>query len=129
MTTNENIYTIDGTKTLIDLNEDKKNFQITVEIEGENHFLFSIVNQTMLDNMSELNFEETIKTKKTVTHKDGPFQNYFLVLKSKNGEETRVKVTKYTTELGGGNDGVTPISALNRRDNIERSQERSQERH
>jgi hypothetical protein len=109
MTTKENVYTIDGKKTLIDLNEDMQNFQLTIQIEGEKPFLYAIVDQTMLDNTADLNYEETQNARKTLKHKDKPYQNYFLVLRTPTNEEYKVKVTTYITDLTNEVGNVSPI--------------------
>ena len=101
--TTENKYVIDSMKTLIDLNEDKKDFELTFEIIGDKKFMFTVVDQTILDDTPKLSYEEGIHVTKSIKHVNKPFQNYFLVLKSLAEEDVNVKIKINLTDLSGVN--------------------------
>lgn len=116
MSTKENKYVINSMKTLIDLNEDKKDFEITVDIKGDKPFLFSIVDQTMLDNTPRLNYEQGMNVTKSFRHINKPFQNYFLILKSPSEEEINIDIRINMTDLAGAQ--VTPVLDLDSKNHM-----------
>jgi hypothetical protein len=79
---------ISKTKTLIDINKTATNFEAEIEIicQNPNEPLYvAILNQTQLDNLSELPYNKILKNfKDYIKVTDNVFQNYFCVVKSDN---------------------------------------------
>ena len=108
--TEQNIL-VGNSQTLIDINEDKNEFEATVVMRSERPVLFTIVDQTYLDNNPEPQFEVGTNMNRSFQIKNKPFQNYYLVLRSSDGSPVKVNVKVHLTDLNDTN--VTPISSLN----------------
>ena len=102
---------VGNSQTLIDINEDKNEFEATVVMRSERPVLFTIVDQTYLDNNPEPQFEVGTNMNRSFQIKNKPFQNYYLVLRSSDGSPVKVYVKVHLTDLNDTN--VTPISSLN----------------
>lgn len=110
--TKQHTYKIDNKITLVDLNGASNNFEITVSAysKANTKFLYSIVDQTMLDDNGEPDFQETLNMKRTFQHVNKPFQNYFLMLKSPTTTPIDVDVTILLSNLAKLNQpGHTPL--------------------
>jgi hypothetical protein len=85
-------YIIDNTDTLIDLNKDLKDFEVDIQAEADEPFLFTIVNQSILDDQQGLKFNQTKTLNYKFSETNKPFQNYYLVLRSASDTEVKIKV-------------------------------------
>jgi len=92
---NVTIYKLNNIKQLIDLNKDKKNFELDFQVESSDgkHFDALVVTQEMLDSETPLEYQkaEGFISGKIVADKD-IYQNYFLLLKSNEPVECKVMV-------------------------------------
>ena len=92
---NVTIYKLNNIKQLIDLNKDKKNFELDFQVESSDgkHFDALVVTQEMLDSENPLEYQkaEGFISGKIFADKD-IFQNYFLLLKSSEPVECKVMI-------------------------------------
>ena len=92
---NVTIYKLNNIKQLIDLNKDKKNFELDFQVESSDgkHFDALVVTQEMLDSETPLEYQKAdgFISGKIVADKD-IYQNYFLLLKSNEPVECKVMV-------------------------------------
>ncbi len=92
---NVTIYKLNNIKQLIDLNKDKKNFELDFQVESSDgkHFDALVVTQEMLDSENPLEYQkaEGFISGKIVADKD-IYQNYLLVLKSNDPVECKVMI-------------------------------------
>jgi len=98
-------YNVNSLKTMIDLNKDVASFTIKLKLNSDRPFLYSIVNQEILDNQ-DIEFTEETSVEHLFDHIDKPFQNYFLILKSPSDEDVKVNVQTTFTEVKS--DAVSP---------------------
>ena len=92
---NVTIYKLSNIKQLIDLNKDKKNFELDFQVESSDgkHFDALIVTQEMLDSENPLEYQKAqgFISGKIVADKD-VYQNFFLLLKSNEPVECKVMI-------------------------------------
>ena len=100
MSVNENVYKVGKNITLVDLNEQTKDFSCSIEAyceEGRN-FLYTIYSQSQLDNQPLAN-KLTNKLRTTFTSYNKKFENYYLVLQCPDDMPINVRVKTLITRL------------------------------
>lgn len=105
MTTVRKTYYLNKRNQLIDLNEDRTNFDITFRVDSKNGEPFDIVvaDQTTLDNSPQLEYKNasTGTMSGNIVQDKNIYQNYFLVLKAEQPCEVTVEIT--TKDIPGSN--------------------------
>lgn len=93
-----NTYSISKIRKLIDLNHDMINFRLNFKITSDGTpFQALIVNQTTLDNVSELEFKQVddgLLSGEIIVDKN-VYQNYFLILKSDTPTSVEVELETF----------------------------------
>lgn len=96
MTTVQNIK-LNSIKQLLDLNGEKVNFDLTFEVVSKDKVPFEtlVVTQKMLDSDEPLEYKKITEgiIQGNIVSDKGLYDNYFLVLKSKDNAECQVKIS------------------------------------
>jgi len=98
MTSVKRTYTLTPTKQLVDLNNDSVNFDITFTVTSltKTPFYVVVVNQTILDNSEEYDFQYAKEGSLSgqIVFDNNEYQNHFLVLKSDETNNVEVEIVK-----------------------------------
>ena len=103
----KNKYKINSHNQLIDLNGDSINFELSFDIQSVNNneqFEILVVDQNTLDNNE--NFTKTEEYKKSINGKmngsvksdNNKYQNFFIIIRSKNEQEVEITINKKDIE-------------------------------